>query len=222
MLSKYKKPIFLLMELILYGLILTLGGTGLVVSSYVAIVLCFLYVLLSAKAGSKWMLAAIGCTAAADFFLVVCDPIEQLWGMVFFLCTQTLYAVVLHKRVPNRVLLILRVIATVASLCITVLVLGKKCDALALISLCYYANLIMNIVTACTRFRENTMFAIALILFLLCDTVIGLQVASGTYLPIGEKTWIYRLIFMDFNLSWFFYLPSQVMLAWIATKEKAH
>ena len=47
---------------------------------------------------------------------------------------------------------------------------------------------------------------------MLCDTVIGLQVASGAYLPIAEGSILYRIIFMDFFLSWFFYLPSQVLI----------
>lgn len=96
---------------------------------------------------------------------------------------------------------------------IAVLVLKEKTDALALISVCYYANLILNIVAAFRQFRRDLVFPIALVLFLLCDTVIGLQVAAGGYLPIGEDSWLHRLIFMDFNLAWFFYLPSQVLIA---------
>lgn len=53
----------------------------------------------------------------------------------------------------------------------------------------------------------------ALILFLLCDTVIGLQVASGAYLPIPESSLLHRIIFMDLNLAWLFYLPSQVLIS---------
>ena len=91
--------------------------------------------------------------------------------------------------------------------------LREKTDALALISVCYYANVILNIVAAFRQFRSKPIFPIALVLFLLCDRVIGLQVAAGGYLPIGEDSWLYRLIFMNFNLSWFFYLPSQVLIA---------
>ncbi len=71
----------------------------------------------------------------------------------------------------------------------------------------------MNIVAAFKRFGQNSLFAIGLVLFLLCDTVIGLQVASGGYLPIGEGTLLYKIIFAPFHLSWFFYLPSQVLIA---------
>ena len=60
---------------------------------------------------------------------------------------------------------------------------------------------------------KNKLFPIGLVLFLLCDTIIGLQMATGVYLPISEHSVIYKIIFTDFNLAWFFYLPSQVCIA---------
>jgi hypothetical protein len=50
--------------------------------------------------------------------------------------------------------------------------------------------------------------------------VIGLQVAAQGYLPIEEGTLLHRILFMNFNLSWFFYLPSQVLIALTSTKSK--
>ena len=51
----------------------------------------------------------------------------------------------------------------------------------------------------------------ALVLFLLCDTVVGLQVASVGYLVL--PAWLNNAIFCGFPLDWLFYLPSQVMIA---------
>ena len=204
-------PVFLALAVILYILILTTGGTLLVASSFGAIVLCFLYALL--QSGDKWILAALACTVGADLCLVVCDPVQRLWGMMFFLAAQSLYALRLYRKDPCKTLLLVRVVLILLIEGIAVLVLREKTDALALISVCYYANLILNIVAAFRQFRSKPIFPIALVLFLLCDTVIGLQVAVGGYLPIGEDSWLYRLIFMNFNLSWFFYLPSQVLIA---------
>ena len=99
-------------------------------------------------------------------------------------------------------------------------VLGDKADALAAVSLICYANLIMNIVVSCTQFRKNKLLPVAFVLFLLCDTVIGLQVASGGYLPIPEGSLVHTIIFSDFNLAWFFYLPSQVLIS-LSSKKKA-
>ncbi|MBQ7415819.1 MAG: hypothetical protein IJW14_02120 [Oscillospiraceae bacterium] len=205
--------LFLLIELVLYGLILTTSGQLLVYSSFISIAICFAHVLFHYKNCDKFILTGLFFTVCADFCLVICSPIQQLWGMCFFLITQTLYAVKLHREQKSKPLLYARISLILLAVAVTVLVLGEKTDALALVSLCYYANLIMNIIVAFTKFRQAKLFPIALALFLLCDTVIGLQVACGAYLPIAEGSLLHNIIFMDFNLSWFFYLPSQVLIS---------
>lgn len=210
--GKVLTAVYLLTELVLFGFVLTADGELLIWSSYLSIVLCFLFALIHVKQGSKLIIGGLALTVAADFCLVVCSPIQQVWGMVFFLGAQILYATLLH--VPgSRKLLIFRLGLSVLAMMIAVLVLGKKTDALALISVCYYANLIVNILAAFTRFLEYPLFAVGLVLFILCDTVIGLQVASGGYLPIPEGSVLHQILFVDFNLSWFFYLPSQVLIS---------
>ena len=220
MTRSYKKWLaigFVAVELVLYWLILTTGGNTLRFSSYGAIVLCAAYCLLIR--GDTWMRWALLCTVGADFCLVICDPIQQLWGMVFFLGAQTLYAIKLYKVKPSKAFIFIRVGLTAAALAMTVLVLRENTDALALISLCYYAQLILNMVQAFTQLKINKLRPIAFVLFILCDTVVGLQVAAGGYLPIVEGSVLYSIIFMNFNLSWLFYLPSQVLLA-LSTAEK--
>jgi hypothetical protein len=97
-------------------------------------------------------------------------------------------------------------------------VLGNKTDALAVISVFYYVHLMMNIVDAVIMRKAEPLLPIAFILFILCDTVIGLQVMSGGYLPIAEDSLLYRILFCDFNLAWLFYLPSQVLISLSARK----
>ena len=209
--------IFLLLEAVLYYLILTTGGKLLVASSYVSILLCFCFALVNG--GDKFLIAGLACTAMADLFLVVWEPQQQLWGMVWFLCAQCLYAAKLQKLSHSKVLGIVRLGLTLIGALVTGIVLRDNTDALAVISVCYYANLLMNIVQSLVNFKKTPLLAIGFILFLLCDTVIGLQVAAGGYLPIGENSLLYRIIFMDFFLSWFFYLPSQVLIALSATRR---
>lgn len=211
--------VFLLVELILYGIIMTAGEQLLVWSSFISIVFCFLYALTQGRSSDPWIIWGLACTVAADFFLVVCSPIQRLWGMIFFLIAQTLYAVKLQLSGGNRRLLISRLLLIVLAEGIAVVVLQEKTDLLALISLCYYANLVLNIIEAFAQFRRNRLLAIGFVLFLMCDTVIGLQVMAGIYLPISENSWLYRIIFMNFNLSWFFYLPSQVLIALSSRKK---
>lgn len=203
--GKLKKQItlpFLIAELGLYLAIL-LAGWG----HYIAIVLCFQFAL--TQKPKSLITAALFCTVLADLCLVVMDPIQRLWGMVFFLGAQILYAVQLRQ---GKTLLYIRLGLILAAEAVTILVLGKNTDALALVSLCYYANLIMNIVCAFARFRENKWMPVALVLFLLCDTVIGLQVMGGLYLPMDGSS-LNKLLYPGFDLAWLFYLPSQVLLA---------
>ena len=206
-------PIFLTAEAVLYYLILTTGGMTVVVSSYTAIVLCFLYALLYIRKGMALFVAALACTLGADYFLVVLSPQQQLPGMVFFLFAQSFYAWQLHSTFQKKWPLYLRLGLIVGAVAVTCLVLGENTDALALISLCYYANLVMNIVVAWMQFSRYRLAAIGFILFLLCDTVIGLQVACTGYLPISPDSRLYTALFPPFNLAWLFYLPSQVLLA---------
>lgn len=201
--------VFLLIESVLYYLILTTGGDALVVTSFLSIVVCFLFSLLGSD---PWIKGALACTMGADFFLVVCSPVQRTWGMVFFLGAQLLYAVRL-QRGGAQYWLWIRGAAVVLAEIVALLVLLRGVDLLAVISMCYYANLIVSIFHAFSMFRKLPLFSVALVLFLLCDTVIGLQVAAGTYLQIPEGSLLYRVIFMDGNLAWAFYLPSQVLIA---------
>ena len=205
--------VFLLIEMMLYCFILATGGTVLVACEFAAIVLCFVYALIRAGKRDMLLVSALACTVGADFCLVVRDPIERLWGMVFFLAAQTLYAVKLHRTVRGRALLIVRIALVAAAAIIALAVLRERTDALALVSMTYYASLIANILVSARRIKTAPLLFIGFVPFLLCDTVIGLQVAADAYLPIAEGSRFYNILFVNFNLAWFFYLPSQVCLA---------
>ncbi|MBO5953287.1 MAG: hypothetical protein J6Q53_04100 [Oscillospiraceae bacterium] len=211
--AAFLPPIFLLSEGILYYFILTASGRVLMYTSFLSVVLCFAFALLCSDKSSILTVFALACTVGADFFLVLQTPAERIWGMVFFLVAQTLYAVKLHLCTGNKPILFVRILLTVLAEAVALIVLGSRLDALAAISMCYYANLLINIIEGFTVFSKNRLFPIGLLLFILCDTVIGLQVAASGYLPIGPNSLLHKIIFMDFNLSWFFYLPSQVLIS---------
>lgn len=204
---------FLGLECVLYTLLLFAGGKLEIYSSYLSIIFCFLFAFIHGRKRAPLLVAGLACTVGADFFLVICTPRQQLAGMFFFLAAQTLYAIHLHKSEKRKILLWCRIGLILLAEIATVLVLKSNTDLLAVVSVCYYCNLILNAVVAFFQFRKNPLLAIGLVFFILCDTVIGLQVASEGYLPIGETTLLYRILFVDFNLAWVFYLPSQVFLA---------
>lgn len=213
--------LFLVLEAVLYWFILTTGGQTLVTCEYLAIILCFVYALVCCRKATLLIVGGLAFTLGADYCLVVANPVQQLWGMVFFMGAQTMYAIYLQMHSRNKSLLIIRVALVVLAEGIAWLVLGDNLDPLAAVSMYYYANLIMNLIEAFTMFRTEKLLSIGFVLFLLCDTVIGLQVACGGYLPIDENSLLYQIIFMPFHLSWFFYLPSQVLIALKAGQQKS-
>lgn len=211
--------LFLAAEAILYWLLLNNGGSTFTVCAYGGILLCFFYALSHVRSDTWRFVAAMGCTLGADYFLVVVSPQQQLSGMVFFLFAQGFYAWQLHSTCKQKWPLYLRLALMAAAAAVTCIVLKENSDALALISLCYYANLIMNLVLAWMQFSRYRLAAIGFILFLLCDTVIGLQVATSGYLPIEEGSVLNDILYPGFNLSWLFYLPSQVLLSLSSQKK---
>ena len=185
---------------------------------YTAIVLACLFCILFAETSDSYLFTqlALVFTLMADYFLVYPDDIQKAPAMLCFSVVQIAYFVRLYRedesKTRRKLHLILRASLSVAVVAVTLAVLGKNCDGVALISMFYYANLILNAVFACINFKKNPIFAIGLILFILCDTVIGLGEIDA-YLPIPEESVMYKILSPGFDLAWAFYLPSQALLA---------
>ena len=186
--------------------------------SYSAIVLAALFFIIFAENSVPFFCTQIAlfCTACADYFLVYSVEIRQIPAMILFSIAQIAYFLRLyledsnHKRKKTHI--IIRIALSVTTIIVTLIILGNKCDAVALISMFYYANLILNAIFAFLDFRNNKLFAIGLLLFILCDTVIGLSLID-TYIPLSPDSAIYKIIHPGFNLAWAFYVPSQTLIA---------
>ena len=209
--------LFCLVETTLGVLFQTGHGNGALLR-FATVVLACLFCVLFAELSWDYLLTqlALIATVWADRFLVLPPAPAQLPGMIFFSLAQIAYALrlCLWEKDPKRlrIHLWLRAVLSAAILAFTALVLGGNTDAVALISMFYYANLVLNIVFAWTQLPGQAVMAVGLTLFLCCDTVIGLAFLDG-YLPIRETSFIYRLIHPGFDLAWAFYLPSQMLLA---------
>ena len=108
--------------------------------------------------------------------------------------------------------LIARVALSVVALILTLAVLGEATDAVALVSVFYYANLILNLIFAFLNFKAQYLMAVGFLLFLLCDTVIGFSFLEN-YLALSPDSWVHSIFSVGFDLAWAFYAPSQVLLA---------
>ena len=223
MLKNKSKPVFAALfitaELVLGVLIQTVDNGAVKWLSYGAVLLASLYPVLLRERTAVYTFTQVGLvfTVFADLFLVVIEPMRQLEAMIFFSLVQICYFLRLyisHESTKEKAVhLAVRATLTVVALVLTAVVLGDKTDALSLISLFYYANLITNIAVAFSQLKKSPLLAIGLLLFLLCDTVIGLNIMAGSYISIASDSLLYRLINPGFNLAWVFYVPSQTLIA---------
>ena len=226
--SKFKLPIiicFLACQLVLGILVQTTQGIANVAISYACVILACLFMALFFENSKSYYLTQVGliCTVMADLFLVVLSPIRQLPAMIFFSVTQICYFIRLYlnqDKGQRRIHLIVRGSAVLIALILTIVVLKGNTDALSLVSLFYYANLAINIVFAFMQFKKCPAFAIGLLLFLLCDTIVGLNVMASDYIPIDTGSFIYKLLNTDLNLAWIFYVPSQALIGISLAKFK--
>jgi len=210
--------VFLLTELTLGILLQLLPGRAATWCAYAAVLLACLFAFLFLSRTKRYLFtqAALLATVCADYFLVLRGAEQKLIAMLFFSVTQLCYFARIYfaENRENRrtVHVILRILVPLLTLALTLAVLGKSADAVATVSMFYFANLLLNIVFAFLLGEKPPIFAVGLLLFAFCDVFVGLSLLDG-YLPITKGSFIYRLAHPGFNLAWVFYVPSQALLA---------
>lgn len=185
---------------------------------YTAVILACLFFVVFAEKTPLYALTQIALifTVCADYFLVYLPQMKQLPAMIFFSVVQAAYFLRLYlddgNRTRRKIHLAVRISASIAAPLITLAVLKNDCDALALVSMFYYANLALNAVFAFIAFGKEPLLAIGLLLFILCDTAVGLTFIER-YIAIPADSFIHGVIHPGFDLAWAFYLPSQALIA---------
>lgn len=210
--------IFCAAELALGILVQITSGRTLIYVSFAAVLLAFAFAALQFKATSRWALTQIALlfTVFADYFLVVRGAKQQFLAMLFFSVVQLAYASRLFletdKKILRRLHVALRIGVPLAVLGVTLIVLGKNADGVALISMFYFANLALNVIFAFLQWKRSRLLALGLALFLCCDVFIGFSLIEG-WLPLTKGTFLYALAYPGFNAAWLFYVPAQALLA---------
>lgn len=206
--------ILIALEMALFPIIHIGSWKAASLACYTAVILTATFGLVSFLGDRKGDLIRLGLllTLVADYFLVI-EYDSYLEGVVAFTGVQLCYfAYTLVKEQRNKVrnLNALTRAAFIAVLLIACfIILGDEADALSIVSVIYYGNLVANVVFAFLLGREERLFAIGLTLFAMCDLCIGLDVLFESYLgsPLG-------IFYGDyFNLPWVFYQPSQILIA---------
>ncbi len=210
--------LFLVGEAICFVLVQVTSGDTNRYLSFFSILLCALTALCWMRPHKHYVLGqlALVFTVIADVFLVLLPQRQQLPAMLAFSVTQMCYFSILFwgegRTSVRRIHLATRIVLSCLAIGMTCLVLRDRTDAVALVSVFYYAHLIGNIVFAGISLRRTgVLFFIGLCLFLCCDTLIGLA-CIDPYLSLQEGSFLYWLAHPPLNLAWMFYIPSQVAL----------
>lgn len=201
----YHNRIFPALAGLLWFTFCTLDFTGQGDSTWIkfaAICLCCVTALEGIRTVDGALVAAALClTVGADWFLLVqngATDLSLLLGLGLFIPVQLLYAVRLFRMRGNRTCrwgLLLRL----AALLLCTLCLLGPLPLAVILSLFYFANLLINTAEASALGSKAPLFALGLFLFVCCDLCVGAR-------NLG--------IFVSFTWwgSWLFYLPSQALI----------
>ena len=198
-----------LIYLAFLALDLTGRGDAAVPVKYGGVLLCLLFALACAlRGGDRLVPLALALTAGADWFLLVRNDRYNL-GIALFLCVQTVYYLRLRRNGSSAAWPLRAGLALAAGLGLYALRLASPLNLLAAL---YFSQLLSNTVLAWTRKgRRWRVFSTGLTLFVGCDLCVGLF----NTLPASSP--LYPAVSVG---MWFFYLPSQVLIALSALTEK--
>lgn len=216
--NKILSAAFIAAEIALGVLIQLVGGRANDALSFSAVLLAFAFCFSRFSRTPPYLFTQIALlfTVMADLFLVIVEPRRQLAAMMFFNITQLAYFLRIMWEDTRRTVRIahcsVRVGAVALVLTLTLVILGDGADAVAVVSMIYFANLLVNVAFALVNFAKAPVLAIGLVLFMLCDIFVGLSLLEG-YLPVEEGTLLHALAHPGFNAAWLFYVPSQTLLS---------
>lgn len=176
---------------------------------YGGVLLCLLFALSCAfRGGDRLVPLALALTAGADWFLLVRNDSYPL-GIALFLGVQTVYYLRLRGHGTSAAYPLRAGLALGAGLALYALRLASPLNLLAGL---YFSQLLSNTALAWTKKgRRRRIFAAGLTLFVGCDICVGLFNVLPSVSP------LYPAVSVG---MWFFYLPSQVLIALSAVPEK--
>lgn len=188
--------------------------------SYIYVTSCAVFCFLFREKTNDFIFTQLGLigTMGADIFLVLLPEQERLPGMICFSCVQIFYFLRLYAADTNKkrkkVNLILRIVLSAVIIAVTFIVLGPSPDPVAVLSMFYYVNLLLNVIFAFLDFENTGIFALGLLCFIISDTVIGFRSLDdyiGTQ-PVVEEV-VKHIKRSKIDLIYGFYLPSQAFIA---------
>lgn len=230
---KLKVSIFLIIEILMYSIFLThdvLVKTNHNFSNcikYMSIIVCFLFVISERnknRLDKNLLMTGMFFTLCADWFLLLHE--DYTIGVSFFIVVQFLYMLRIENLSDrqdnsmkcNRILYKIGFNILFVTLALIIASFLKlNLDILLVIILYYFASIVNNTICALYLSIHNqsqwqyTIFAIGMVLFLLCDINVGIYNIKD-FLMVDHML-IDRISHISAIAMWLFYLPSQVCIS---------
>lgn len=218
--NKITAPVilFFVIEVVLAVLIQLSPGDAERMLCFSSVALAALFAIFTVRKNACSILTVLGLifTVAADVFLVLLTDGDKLLAMYLFSLVQIFYFLRVfmenNSKRTRACHLVLRVLLLSLSFALVVFVLGEKADLLSIVSVLYFANLVVNIIFSFANFKRAKKFAIGLLLFAFCDILVGFSMLD-LYITVSESSLIYRLNHTAVNLIWAFYVPAQTLIS---------
>jgi hypothetical protein len=222
---------FLMVELMIYSsfMYLDIKETGSYVLTsklkFIGIILCFVFTLFfdskkEEKTDIYLLRGALLFTMISDLFILMLD--YYYYGMITFCVVQLLYLIRLYRfkkqqgTSSNLLKLILRNIVLAIVIIGILFSQNVEIDELVCISIIYFISILLNTFDAIciqikTRKYGQKIYAIGMILFVLCDINVGLFNISD--FAVINGAWFVGIYEFASIAMWMFYLPAQVCIA---------
>jgi uncharacterized membrane protein YhhN len=178
--------------------------------------------------------AGLFFTLISDLFILILD--YYFYGVLVFILVQQLYSLRLillqyegrdsTKKILSYGKRITIQAGLAAIVCLILLLSGVSLDSLLIASVFYFISIVFNTIAAvCLAIKEckkrsTLLYAVGMLLFLLCDINVGLFNLSSFIKMPNE---IYSVIYSYSSiLMWTFYAPSQVLIAMSVSYIRKH
>ncbi|MDD3348361.1 MAG: hypothetical protein PHD85_01745 [Bacilli bacterium] len=209
---------YVLIQLIAYILSVFIGISGKnYIINYASIVFNFLMGLLLfiflKKNDSLIVLIALVFTLVADTGLIILEDVETI-SVFFFIFVQLCYAIRIRQfslKLPLKFDIIVRFGLVIMFEVIALVVLKENFNGLVLVALLYFVNFVINLFFTLMNIKQTILFALGLLLFILCDISLGLRML-GDFIDVSNNSFIQAITTAPIDLVWMFYFPSQVLI----------
>lgn len=213
--------LFIIIQIILYVAFLYLdviGGYHIISSyiKYIFIILCFIYSLTNYNRNNRnksWcIILGLGFTLIADYFLLLLGYNFE-YGIVAFIIVQQIYGSMLGLKLFKRLLIQMSITFLIT---LILYYLDANIEIAVVLSIFYFTSILINTYIAIKismiykENRSSALFALGMILFVLCDINVGMFNLS-TYLNLSAAVAI-PIIKISSLFMWFFYAPSQALI----------